>query len=123
KRHTDWIAPNQIYEQAVLSFTRSILRPRTRFLLHFHTFHAKLMDLAMLNSLTKVVLKFTCPGIPDCYQGNEGWDFSFVDPDNRRPVDFALRQAWQQELYEMQLGTGALRQLWKSRYSGQLKYS
>lgn len=45
-----------------------------------------------VNSLTQTVLKLTCPGVPDVYQGNELWDFSLVDPDNRRPVDFALRQ-------------------------------
>jgi (1->4)-alpha-D-glucan 1-alpha-D-glucosylmutase len=45
-----------------------------------------------VNSLTQVILKMTCPGVPDIYQGCETWDFSLVDPDNRRPVDFALRE-------------------------------
>jgi len=46
----------------------------------------------MVNSLTQVILKCTQPGIPDFYQGNEIWDFSLVDPDNRRAVDFDLRE-------------------------------
>ena len=46
-----------------------------------------------MNSLTQTLLKLTCPGVPDIYQGQELWDFSLVDPDNRRPVDFKLRQA------------------------------
>lgn len=123
KRHTDWSTPNQTYERSVVRFVRSILRPQAPFLKHFRIFHAGLAELSMLNSLTKVVLKFTCPGIPDCYQGNEGWDFSFVDPDNRRPVNFSTRQTWQQELYKIGAGSEALNQLWKDRYTGKLKYS
>ncbi|HWK58394.1 MAG TPA: malto-oligosyltrehalose synthase [Parapedobacter sp.] len=123
KRHTDWAAPNQTYEQSVVRFIRSILHPRAPFFKHFRPFHTEFVDLSILNSLAKVVLKFTCPGIPDCYQGSEGWDFSFVDPDNRRPVDFAERQAWQQRLHKMGAGTDVVHQLWKDRHSGQVKYS
>jgi (1->4)-alpha-D-glucan 1-alpha-D-glucosylmutase len=50
------------------------------------------MWLGFLNSLSMVAVKYTSPGVPDCYQGNETWDFSLVDPDNRRPVDYELRR-------------------------------
>ncbi|MGV3762785.1 malto-oligosyltrehalose synthase [Parapedobacter sp.] len=122
KRYTDWTAPNQFHEQSVVRFIRNLLRPRSRFLKHFRKLHAEWIDLFILNSLTKVVLKFTCPGIPDSYQGAEGWDFSFVDPDNRKLVDFATREVWQMELHRMGAGTETLRVLWENRYSGQLKY-
>ena len=52
----------------------------------------------MLNSLTQTILKFTVPGVPDIYQGTELWDFSLVDPDNRRPVDFTSRKKMLEEV-------------------------
>lgn len=123
KRQTDWASPNETYERSVIRFVRRILRERTPFLGHFRSLHAEYNDLSILNSLTKVVLKFTCPGTPDCYQGSEGWDYSFVDPDNRRPVDFALRRAWQQQLHGLRTSAGTLGKLWEDRCTGQLKYS
>ncbi len=55
-----------------------------------------------MNSLTQTLLKLTCPGVPDIYQGQELWDFSLVDPDNRRPVDFTLRQRLLESLHEQE---------------------
>ncbi|MBF3364228.1 malto-oligosyltrehalose synthase, partial [Pseudomonas aeruginosa] len=54
---------------------------------------ARLMPAGALNGLAQCLLRLTCPGIPDLYQGREDWDFSLVDPDNRRPVDFARHAA------------------------------
>lgn len=123
KRYTDWTAPNLKYEKSVVRFIRQMLRPGTSFLKHFSVFRAGFLDLAVLNALSKVVLKFTCPGIPDCYQGNESWDLSFVDPDNRRPVDFATRLRWQEKLHKTSAKTLALKESWSERYSGRLKYT
>src|SRR5262249_25391445 len=53
-----------------------------------------------VNSLAQVLLKLTCPGVPDLYQGCELWDFSLVDPDNRRPVDYRRRRDVLAELRE-----------------------
>src|SRR5690606_6753943 len=61
-------------------------------------FVAGIADAGFVNSLTQVLLKATLPGVPDFYQGTELWDFSLVDPDNRRPVDYELRQSLLKEL-------------------------
>ncbi len=59
----------------------------------FEPMAERIAQLGMLNSLAQTVLKLTVPGVPDIYQGCDLWDFSLVDPDNRRPVDYAHRQA------------------------------
>src|SRR5438128_8069333 len=94
KVHTTWAAPDDAYENAVMDFIRYALDvSRTNpFLESFAAFQARVARLGISNSLTQAVLKLTVPGVPDIYQGSELWDFSLVDPDNRRPVDFALRQ-------------------------------
>jgi (1->4)-alpha-D-glucan 1-alpha-D-glucosylmutase len=77
----------------VQQFVESIL-DRTKpnpFLDDFLPFHERIAHAGMWNSLAQVVLKITAPGIPDFYQGSELWDFSVVDPDNRRPVDYTVR--------------------------------
>jgi (1->4)-alpha-D-glucan 1-alpha-D-glucosylmutase len=95
KVHTSWINQDQAYEGAVRQFVESIL-DRTNpnpnpFLDYFLPFHERIAHAGMWNSLAQVVLKITAPGIPDFYQGSELWDFSVVDPDNRRPVDYTMR--------------------------------
>ncbi len=94
KAHTSWISPNTAYEDALRHFVAAVLAPEAgnRFLSDFLAFQAPLARAGMLNSLSQVVLKITSPGVPDFYQGTELWDFSLVDPDNRSPVDFALRR-------------------------------
>ncbi len=92
---TDWDRPHAAYEEAVDSFVRKLLaadRPN-KFLDDFVPFQAEVARLGMLNSLSQLVLRMTVPGVPDLYQGAELWDLSLVDPDNRRPVDFAARAA------------------------------
>jgi (1->4)-alpha-D-glucan 1-alpha-D-glucosylmutase len=93
KARTNWLHPNAAYERAVSSFVDSLLRPSddNRFLKDFLRLHKTLAPFGALNSLSQVLLKIASPGIPDFYQGTELWDFSLVDPDNRRPVDFKLR--------------------------------
>jgi (1->4)-alpha-D-glucan 1-alpha-D-glucosylmutase len=92
KVNSSWIQPNEDWEAAVKKFVASILGSAHGFRTKFDPFAAKIAWHGMLNSLTQAILKFTVPGVPDIYQGAELWDFSLVDPDNRRPVDFKLRQ-------------------------------
>jgi (1->4)-alpha-D-glucan 1-alpha-D-glucosylmutase len=91
KRHTSWVAPNQAYEDAALALLRAVLDSKSPFLERFGGLARRLSTLGMLNGLSRTVLKLTLPGVPDIYQGTEFWDFSLVDPDNRRPVDYAAR--------------------------------
>jgi (1->4)-alpha-D-glucan 1-alpha-D-glucosylmutase len=93
KVNTSWAAPNLVYEDAVLTFIRSALDTtrKNSFLASFLSFQESIATAGMGNSLIQSVLKFTLPGVPDIYQGAELWDFSFVDPDNRRPVDYDIR--------------------------------
>jgi len=94
KEHTSWANTNLQYEDAVLHFTQMILERRddNRFLADFSQFHNRIARIGMFNSLSQCLLKLTAPGVPDIYQGNELLDFSLVDPDNRRPVDYEQRR-------------------------------
>jgi (1->4)-alpha-D-glucan 1-alpha-D-glucosylmutase len=93
KEQTSWLAPDRDYESGLADFVRAILDPAVSpaFLESFSAFAQRLALMGALNSLLQVTLKATMPGIPDFYQGTEFWDLSLVDPDNRRPVDFAPR--------------------------------
>ena len=64
-------------------------RPKNRFLAEFRRFHEQVVHWGLYSALSQTLLKLTSPGVPDIYQGQELWDFSLVDPDNRRPVDYA----------------------------------
>jgi (1->4)-alpha-D-glucan 1-alpha-D-glucosylmutase len=90
KRNTSWINQNLEYEAAVSSFVKTLLtRDATNpFLEDFIPFQRGVARIGLWNSLSQTLLKLTSPGVPDIYQGNELWDFSLVDPDNRRPVDY-----------------------------------
>ncbi len=92
KRRSSWAAPDADYEQATQSFAKEALRSDT-FLSNFLPFTRRVARLGIENSLIQTVGKLTAPGVPDIYQGCELWDLNLVDPDNRRPVDFALRDA------------------------------
>jgi (1->4)-alpha-D-glucan 1-alpha-D-glucosylmutase len=93
KLHSTWASPNTAYEDALLGFVRDALTldASSAFLDAFLPFQARVARLGLENSLVQVALKLTLPGMPDIYQGSELWDLSLVDPDNRRPVDFAQR--------------------------------
>lgn len=95
KRFTSWIHPNEPYLTACDRLVDTLLsRPSgDEFLASFVPRARRVAHLGIVNSLAQVVLKATCPGVPDFYQGNEVWDFSLVDPDNRRPVDYEKREA------------------------------
>jgi len=91
KINSNWIKPNEEYEKRAIDFVFSLLDENGPFLQNFLPFHKEVSEFGTINSLVQLVLKFTCPGVPDIYQGCECWDFSFVDPDNRRPVDYNVR--------------------------------
>ncbi len=94
KEETSWLNPHEAYENGVASFIAKILDPAqsSEFLEALQTLARRVALLGALNSLSQLTLKATLPGVPDFYQGTEYWDLSLVDPDNRRPVDFAARQ-------------------------------
>ena len=100
KVHTSWVNPNEAYNQAVSKFVKEVLvaDPENRFLTGFKHFHRRVTYPGMLNSLSQTLLKIASPGVPDFYQGTELWDFSLVDPDNRRPVNFDKRIKLLEEL-------------------------
>jgi (1->4)-alpha-D-glucan 1-alpha-D-glucosylmutase len=91
KVNTAWLTPDEEYERAVLAFIDRMLAPDRPFLDSFRPLQRRIAEVGIVNSLAQLVIKCTAPGIPDFYQGTELWDLSLVDPDNRRPVDYARR--------------------------------
>jgi (1->4)-alpha-D-glucan 1-alpha-D-glucosylmutase len=126
KAHTSWISPNVLHEDAVMSFIDSILQdsPNNNFLHSFISFQKLTAACGIFNSLSQTLLKITSPGIPDFYQGNELWDFSLVDPDNRRFVDFRIRKVLLEELLRKVATEGPLetsREVVANRIDGRIK--
>ncbi len=95
KVHTSWINPNEEYDAAVSAFVADIMdvERSKAFLEDFAALRRRVAHFGFFNSLAQTLLKITLPGAPDTYQGTEIWDFSLVDPDNRRPVDYEKRAA------------------------------
>ncbi|MDZ4780823.1 MAG: malto-oligosyltrehalose synthase [Planctomycetia bacterium] len=93
KQYTSWIRPDHRYDDALREFVAHVLKPAgsNRFLQAFREFQQQIVTYGLCNSLCQLALKLTLPGCPDIYQGQEQWDFSLVDPDNRRPVDYGAR--------------------------------
>jgi (1->4)-alpha-D-glucan 1-alpha-D-glucosylmutase len=111
KLRTGWISPNEAYEQSAEQFLRAVLDRSCSV-----AFHASLDDFvkgigpaAALNGIAQLILQCTAPGVPDTYQGSELWDLSMVDPDNRRPVDFTLRE----QALEERVAEADLRRHWR----------
>ena len=94
KIHTSWINANEEYDAAVRNFVAGLLPDdcNSAFLVEVQELAKRLAFYGVFNSLSQVLLKAVCPGVPDFYQGCELWDLSLVDPDNRRPVDFGRRR-------------------------------
>jgi len=94
KTRTSWSDVSAEYEEALLQFIRALLDPRETnlFFSDLKEVAARIARFGLYNSLSQTLIKLTAPGVPDIYQGNELWDFSLVDPDNRRPVDYELRR-------------------------------
>src|SRR5205807_7876976 len=89
-----WINPEPDYDRVAQEFIARILDPEGNrpFLEDFQSFQARISHWGLLNGLSQTLLRLAAPGVPDTYQGTELWDFSLVDPDNRRPVDYARRR-------------------------------
>lgn len=100
KQETSWLNPNAAYEDGLRTFIARILDPSQSgpFLDSMESWVQRIALLGALNGLSQITLKAMIPGVPDFYQGTEFWDFSLVDPDNRRPVDFMARAAALDEL-------------------------
>jgi (1->4)-alpha-D-glucan 1-alpha-D-glucosylmutase len=93
KQNSSWMESHTDYEAALQQFATAILAGDSPFLADFHEFRGLLSKGGAVNGLGQVILKIAAPGLPDFYQGTELWQFSLVDPDNRRPVDYARRSA------------------------------
>ena len=93
KQETSWTNPNEGYEAGLTKFVADLLDETVsgEFIASFNEFATRAALIGALNSLSQLTLKALTPGVPDFYQGTELWDFALVDPDNRRPVDFAAR--------------------------------
>ena len=94
KLHSSWSAPNELYEQGVEAFLSRLLLEDSGQALRNAIGEAAqaIAPAGALNGLAQSLLRLTVPGVPDLYQGDEFWDFTLVDPDNRRPVDFHARE-------------------------------
>ncbi len=103
KQQTSWTANNKEFEDALNSFIDRTLADAD-FVADLERMVARIRDAGRLNSLAQTLMKYTAPGVPDLYQGSELWDLSLVDPDNRRPVDYQLRQSLLREIKALPLG-------------------
>ncbi len=128
KVHTSWINPDTDYDNAAMEFVARILDEQQsgRFLMDFRAFQKRVSHFGLFNSLAQTLLRITAPGVPDTYQGTELWDFSLVDPDNRRPVDYERRRRLLQELQRRVELAGAdrrelARELTRSKEDGRIK--
>jgi (1->4)-alpha-D-glucan 1-alpha-D-glucosylmutase len=97
KTRTSWTEPDEEYESALLEFVADLLA-QPAFLDDMRDFQRRIAAFGAVNSLSQLIIKTTAPGVPDFYRGTELWDLSLVDPDNRRPVDFGLRERLLDEL-------------------------
>src|ERR1039457_3643532 len=126
KVNTSWISPNELHEAAMMQYIDSILTTsrKNNFIQDFEYFQRLTAGCGIFNSLSQTLLKIASPGIPDFYQGNELWDFSLVDPDNRRPVDYPKRINLLDELTQKEAAEGPLetaRALVATRNDGRIK--
>ncbi len=93
KVHTSWMNINEEHDRALSEFLARILKEDSEFVADLTAFQTRIARAGMLNSLSQTILKIASPGVPDFYQGSELWTLNLVDPDNRRPVDYARRSA------------------------------
>ena len=120
KSRTSWANVNAEYEEALLQFIRVLLEQRdvNLFLTDFSAFQRRISRFGLLNAMSQTLCKLTAPGVPDIYQGNEVWDFSLVDPDNRRPVDYPKRRRMLAELESIDMDSCVDRGLVESLVTG-----
>ncbi|MEM5785797.1 MAG: malto-oligosyltrehalose synthase, partial [Syntrophobacteraceae bacterium] len=123
KVYTGWIKPDTDYEEAFADFVEKILAEpdENEFLKDFGAFHKRISHFGIVNSLSQVLLKTCSPGVPDQYQGTEFWEFSMVDPDNRRQVDYGLRMSSLEKLLSERYDPQLLKRLMESASDGRIK--
>lgn len=123
KVHTSWINPDEAYDQLLGDFVMAALEPQSEFVRDLKSFLPRVLRPGFYNSLAQVVLKLAAPGVPDFYQGCERWNFSLVDPDNRRPVNFREVPAVLEELLAASRRDPATlaRELFNSPEDGRIK--
>ncbi|MDB5970698.1 MAG: treY [Hydrocarboniphaga sp.] len=122
KQRSSWTQPNEAYEQALARFVKGALMPGAGnpFLADFQRFAARVAWFGALTSLSQTLLRLTMPGVPDIYRGSELWELSMVDPDNRRPVDYADVRAKSASLARLS-GAGAASELLAHWQDGRVK--
>ncbi len=120
KARSTWENPDLVYETSVQEFASFLLDRDRPFFTSFYQFIGTVADFGILNSLTLQILKFTCPGVPDIYQGSELWNHSFVDPDNRRPIDYELIKNLLHTINNLPRAE-RIGYLWRNRYDGSIK--
>ncbi|MBD3272267.1 MAG: malto-oligosyltrehalose synthase, partial [Elusimicrobia bacterium] len=108
KVHTAWIKPDAEYENGYADFCEAILAHDSQFMNLFLPFARTVASYGIYNSLSQLLVKICCPGIPDFYQGTELWDLSLVDPDNRRPVDYTQRISMLDDIQKKEANKDAL---------------
>jgi (1->4)-alpha-D-glucan 1-alpha-D-glucosylmutase len=119
--HTTWINQDEAYETALSRFVRLTLAPGSAFLEDITTLRDLVAHVGAFNALSQQLLKLTAPGVPDLYQGTELWDQSLVDPDNRRPVDYAAREAHLRDLQSRESSPELAAELLAARDDGRIK--
>ncbi len=125
KVHSSWSEKDKEYEEKTLAFVRKILSPESDFLISYYDFMDAIIPHGMVNSITQLILKNTAPGVPDIYQGSETWNLSFVDPDNRRAVDYKMLSRNLQEVERDYNGAEAselAQKLWEQATDGKIKH-
>lgn len=123
KIHTSWLDQNAEHDQAVEKFVRGCLQRQGEndFVTQLRQFVEPLIDAGLCNSLAQLVLKISSPGVPDFYQGTEFWQFTLVDPDNRRPIDFNKRREFLQECEQCVEVPKFVSELVEQRRDGRIK--
>ncbi len=123
KVNSSWSDPDEYYEKETIGFVRKILSSESKFPDSLKRFMEEIIPHGITNSIAQIILKNTVPGVPDTFQGTETWNLSFVDPDNRREVDFEKLSAnlgWLIKNYEKD-AAGLAESLWQQPLDGQLK--
>ncbi|MCK5512612.1 MAG: malto-oligosyltrehalose synthase, partial [Thermodesulfovibrionia bacterium] len=125
KFHTAWLKPDTEYEEIFLSFIEELLKESDQnyFLKEFFLFQEKIAYYGIFNSLAQTLIKVTSPGVPDFYQGTELWELNLVDPDNRRPVDFARRTRFLHEIKDREMKDilNLIQELLSTKEDGRIK--
>jgi (1->4)-alpha-D-glucan 1-alpha-D-glucosylmutase len=125
KTYSSWLNPNEEYEKAFQNFAEKILMKsaENKFFDDFFSFQTKIAHYGLFNALSQTLIRLTSPGVPDIYQGSEMWNFSLVDPDNRRPVDFDLRKKYLREIKEAESANTNkyLKKILNSKNDGRIK--